>query len=123
MEKTIHFGGKQVRFKSTMATMLTYKRQTGREYLTDVQKLGKIIATDAEGKPLRDANGNPVYNPEALDTEMLCSVAWSLAKTADHSIPAMEEWLDQFDEFPLLTILTELIPMIIQTMRADAKNA
>lgn len=122
MEKTIEFSGQSVRFKSTMKTMLIYKRQTSREYLHDVQKLGNLIATDPHGKPVYDANGKPVYDLRALDTEMLCTVAWALAKTADDDIPPMEDWVDQFDEFPLLTIISELIPMILKTMRADRKN-
>lgn len=123
MEKIIEFAGQKIRFCATMRTMLIYKRQTGREYLADAAELRNIIKTDADGKPLTDQNGKPIVNLAALNTESLCGVAWAMAKTADGSIPPMEEWLDQFDEFPMLTILSELFPLMSAAMKADRKNA
>jgi hypothetical protein len=34
----------------------------------------------------------------------------------------MDDWLDQFDEFPMLTIMTELFPMLSASMKVDRKN-
>ena len=123
MEKTIEFSGQKIRFRATMRTLLIYKRQTGREYLADAAELRNIIKTDADGKPMQDANGKPIIDLSALNTEALCSVAWAMAKTADDSIPPMDDWLDQFEEFPMLTILTELFPLMSAAMKVDRKNA
>lgn len=122
MEKIIEFSGQKVRFRATMRTLLIYKQQTGREYLSDAAELRKIIRTGNDGKPLFDSNGKPVIDLAALNTEALCGVAWALAKTADSSIPPMDDWLDQFDEFPMLTIMTELFPMLSASMKVDRKN-
>lgn len=123
MEKVLQVGGQDVRFRATMKTLLVYKAQTGREYLADVQKLAGLIVTGQDGKPAKDANGKVMINLAALDTEMLCAVAWAMARTADGSILPLEEWLDQFEEFPIMEILAELIPVVNASMKLDAKNA
>lgn len=122
MEKIIEFSGQKIKFRATMRTLLIYKRQTGREYLVDAAALRNIVRTGDDGKPLLDANGKPIIDLAALNTEALCCVAWALAKTADSSIPPMDDWLDQFDEFPMLTIMTELFPMLSASMKVDRKN-
>ena len=35
---------------------------------------------------------------------------------------AFLDWLDQFDEFPMLEILTELFPIMSAAMKVDRKN-
>lgn len=122
MEKIIEFSGHKIPFRATMRTLLIYKRQTGREYLSDAAELRKIIRTGEDGKPLLDANGKPIIDLAALNTEALCGVAWAMAKTADNSIPPMDDWLDQFEEFPMLEILTDLFPLMSATLRIDRKN-
>lgn len=122
MEKIIEFSGHKIPFRATMRTLLIYKRQTGREYLSDAAELRKIIRTGEDGKPLLDANGKPIIDLGALNTEALCGVAWAMAKTADSSIPPMDDWLDQFEEFPMLEILTDLFPLMSATLRIDRKN-
>lgn len=115
MEKTIEFGGKNVTFKANMKTLLIYKAQTGREYLADAASLGNIVQTDE--------NGKKTYNLEALNTELLCAVAWAMARSADKNTPEMYDWLDEFDEFPVMEILSELMPMLTKSIQADRKNA
>lgn len=123
MEKIIEFSGHKIPFRATMRTLLIYKRQTGREYLSDAAELRNIIRTGEDGKPLLDANGKPIIDLAALNTEALCGVAWAMAKTADNSILPMDDWLDQFEEFPMLEILTDLFPLMSATLRIDRKNA
>lgn len=123
MEKTINFSGQDVRFRASMRTLLIYKAQTGREYLADVQKLSNIVVKGKDGKPVIGKDKKPQINLAALDTEMLCAVAWAMARTADKNVPPMDDWLDGFEEFPMLEILTELIPIINASLKVDAKNA
>lgn len=118
MEKTLEFGGKNVTFKSNMKTLLIYKAQTGREYLSDVVNLGEIVKYDDKGNVLKGE-----CNLAALNTELLCTVAWAMARTADKNVPELYDWLDEFDEFPIMTVLNELMPMITKSIKADKKNA
>lgn len=122
MEKTINFAGQDVRFRVSMKTLLIYKAQTGREYLADTQKLSEIVVKDKKGNIVKDVAGKPKIDLSVLDTEMLCGIAWAMAKTADSNVPPMYDWIDQFDEFPILEILTELIPIVNASLKVDAKN-
>ena len=123
MEKTLHFGGRDVKFRATMRTLLLYKQQTGREYMADVQKLSGLVKLGADKKPILGEDGKPIIDLAYLDTEALCAVAWAMAKTADANTAPLMDWLDEFDEFPLLSILADLIPMLNDFMKPDAKNA
>lgn len=123
MEKIIELSGQKITFRATLLTLLIYKQQTGREYLADVAELRNIIKTDADGKPMQDADGKPIIDLSALDTKAMCGLAWAMAKTADGSIPPMEEWLNQFPIMTILTVLTELLPLMSAAMKADRKNA
>lgn len=115
MEKVLNFGGKDVKFRASARALLVYKRQFGREYLADVSGMLGLVSEDKNGKKAVDFS--------KLDTETLCRVAWTLAYTADSSTPQMDDWLDSFDDFPVIEILTELLPMLNSTLKADKKNA
>lgn len=94
--------GRQVKFKSTGALLLRYKAQFGRDALQDIMRL--YDAVDENGR-LKDLS--------ALDLEVFYNLIWTMAKTADPSIPPPMEWLDTFGEFPLVEIIPELMGMIL----------
>lgn len=108
MEKTITIDGKQVRFKSTGATPLRYQTQFGRSFFRDLMGL-----YEGGSKKKVDAN-----DWSKINFEMFYYIAWTLAKTADPSIPEPMEWLDSFDEFPIGEIATELQEMLTQTLQS-----
>ena len=112
MERTLTIDGRQVNFKSTGAFLLRYKAQFKRDGLVDILRL--IGAIDPETKR--------IVNYEALDLEVFYNIVWTLAKTADKNIPEPMIWLDDFDEFPLVDVLTELIDMISSTLESSKKN-
>jgi hypothetical protein len=45
-----------------------------------------------------------------------------MAKTADSSIPEPIEWLEQFDEFPMIEIIPELQDMLLVSMQTSKKK-
>ncbi|WP_089610089.1 hypothetical protein [Dehalobacterium formicoaceticum] len=111
MEKILTIDGRQVKFKSTGAFLLKYKAQFGRDALQDLYKLQTAI----------DKN-NEIINVEALDLEVMYNIAWSLAKTADPSLPPPIEWLDTFSEFPLNDIIPELQEMIQRCLSSTVSS-
>lgn len=118
MEKILTIDGRQVRFKSTGAFLLRYKMQFNKDALQDIVKLQYAV------RETEDENGNKKYvisNIDYLDFEVFYNLIWTLAKTADSTIPTPLEWLDEFDEFPLMDILPELIDMIFNSVSATAK--
>ncbi len=112
MEKILTIDGRQVKFKSTGAFLLKYKAQFGRDALQDIFKLQGSI----------DAKTNELTNYEALDLEVFYNLVWTLAKTADPSIPPPMEWLDSFSEFPLIDIIPEVVDMIFSCLKSTVQS-
>ena len=105
MEKILTIDGRQVKFKSTGAFLLRYKAQFGRDALQDIFRLQSAI--DSKGQ---------IKNIDTLDLEVFYNLIWTLAKTADPSIPPPLEWLDTFGEFPLAEIVPEVIDLIFSSL-------
>jgi hypothetical protein len=114
LEKTITIDGKQVRFKSTGANALRYKMQFRKDYLVEIMKL------DSLGKITNVQDLDP-SSLEGIDFEVFYNIAWTMAKTADPTIPDPITWLDSFDEFPLLEIVPELQEMITSNIQGKKK--
>jgi len=111
MEKILTIDGRQVRFKSTGAFLLRYKAQFGRDALQDILKLQGAID-----------NKNQIKNIDVLDLEVFYNLVWTLAKTADPSIPPPLEWLDEFSEFPLMDIIPEIVDMIFSCLTSTVES-
>lgn len=113
MEKIINISGRDVPFKSTGAFLLRYKAQFGRDALGVLLKMEKTM------KPLMEGNNEAI---ETLDLTSFLEIIWTLAKTADSTIPPPMEWLDTFDEFPLADIIPELQDLILVTIKSSVKS-
>ncbi|WP_124728803.1 hypothetical protein [Staphylospora marina] len=116
MEKTLIIDGKQVRFKATAALPLRYKAQFGRDFFSELLKMGAI-----EKLGNMDTTNVTRADLDGLDFEVFYNVAWCMAKTADPSIPDPITWLDQFDEFPMIEIIPELQDMLLATIQGKKK--
>ena len=103
MEKTIIIDGKEVKFKTTGAIPLRYKQQFGTDFFSALQKI-------SGGKKQSE-----------IDLEVFFNFAWVAAKTADKTIPAPMEWLDSFDEFPIIDLVPELQELLMATMQTKKK--
>ncbi len=104
MEKTLTtLSGRSVRFASTAGLPVRYKAAFGTDMFHDLAEMEK---------------------QQTADISTICQLLWAMAKTADKSIPPVQEWLDSFtDGLPLLVWFSELSPMIAQSMRGEVKNA
>lgn len=112
MEKILTIDGRQVKFKSTGAFLLRYKAQFGRDAIQDIFRLQSSI--DPKTREVKDLS--------ALDLEVFYNLIWTLAKTADPSIPPPMEWLDSFSEFPLVDIIPEVADMIFSCLQSSATS-
>ena len=111
MEKILTIDGRQVKFKSTGAFLLRYKAQFGRDALQDILRIQSAI--DNKGR---------IKNIDTLDLEVFYNLVWTLAKTADPSIPPPLEWLDEFSEFPLMDIIPEIVDMIFSCLTSTVES-
>lgn len=112
MEKILTIDGREIKFKSTGAFLLRYKAQFKRDAIQDIFRLGQAI----------DMETKEIINLDSLDLEVFYNLVWTLAKTADSTIPPPMDWLDGFSVFPLEEILPELIEMIMSTMSGSVAS-
>lgn len=105
MEKTLTIDGKEVHFKSTAATVIRFKAQFGKDFLTEIGKL------NVGGK-------NALNN---LDLTLFYEIAWAFAKTADKTIPNLEDWLDEFEITSLIKSIPEIMEMITGSIQSKKK--
>lgn len=106
MEKIISINGKDVKFKATAGTMLRYRNNFKRDFIKDLIQLQSKFSSKVE-------SGTEF---EMIDLELFERIAWCMVKTADNSIPGIEEWLDDFETFDIMKILPELTTLLIDNM-------
>ena len=113
MEKTLTIDGKEVKFKSTAATPLRYKAQFGKDYFSEIMKM-ESLSNVKQGKV-------SAKDIQKIDFEVFYNIIWVLAKTADKSIKEPLEWLDGFDEFPLMEIIPQIQDLITASLQSKKK--
>lgn len=119
MEKTIIIDDKPVRFKSTGATPLRYKMQFGRDFFAEILTLNALSEIKVNSKGEIDLDN---FDVNKIDFETFYNIAWSLAKTADNSLPDPLTWLDSFDVFPLMDIIPELQDILAAALQQSKKK-
>ena len=123
MEKTLKISGQNVTFRKSGATMFAYKQQTGRNFYSDLSDFLHCAKLDKKGKVIMK-NGVPDIDFEKFDLDYMYYMLHVMARSADSSVPSdMLEWLDSFDEFDVIGIFIELLPMIRNEMKIDEKNS
>lgn len=116
MIKMVEIDGKNILFKSNAATPIRYKQQTGSDFFADILKM-QYLSPLIGAKP----EDIPADVIDKLDFSVLYNVVWTLAKTADNSIPEPLTWFDSFDEFSILDILPEVMDLITSNLKSKKK--
>lgn len=104
MKKDIKIGERIVTMKATALTPIFYKEQFNRDLIRDMQAINKT---------------------KQLDFETISRLAWIFAKSADKSIPDMNEWLEGFEMFDVMLAgsdIVELYGLNSQTNSIPAKK-
>lgn len=127
MEKSVIIDGRPVRFRATGGTMYRYKAQFGREFLADINGIFGFRANEMKkiAKHTKSGDADALidqFDFEKFKLETIYDILWTLAKTADPTIPPPLDWLDSFEQFPVLQIFTEIQDLILANLKTDAKN-
>ena len=103
MEKTLTIDGRDVKFEATAGTPRRYRRDFGRDFMIDFQKLQKELGDKAAGVGDLSVEALTIFE----------NVAYTMAKQADpEHIPATADaWLDSFEMFSIYLILPEIIEL------------
>lgn len=109
METTIKIDGKDVRFKSTAAVPLLYRRKFNRDLFRDIQTVGAAMNGQTAGTSL------PVQAMATFE-----NLAYIMAKhAAPDTVPdTPEEWLDGFSMMPIYAIF----PIILDLWSGNMKG-
>lgn len=116
MEKTITIGGKPVKFKATAGFLYRYRTYFGIEYSADLAKIATISKKIKEGEDVLACS-------EQADTRVFLRALWVYAKTADPTIPDIDLWLDEFEEFNTQEIMSQLKDLFEITNKSLIKNS
>lgn len=131
MIRTIKFDDNHsVEMSSNIGWLLNYRSQFGKDILPDLMPVieslvtlaaslfdgsAEITADEVIAKIDRDALSDLYLSLSNLEFTTIINIAWALAKTADDSIPAPEEWVKQFEVFPFDTLSIEMFKMIAES--------
>lgn len=119
MEKTLTIDGKTVKFKYTAGFVYRYRSYFGIDYSADIAK----IATVSKKIKEEQEKGNDILAlVEQADTRVYLRILWTLAKTADKTIPDIETWLDEFEVFNAQEIISQLTDLLVEANKSLIKN-
>jgi len=131
MEKVIKIGKKEVKLSNNVAWTMEYKDQFGEDILpvilplcaTFIETASTVIAetgkTEISIADLAEAlQGRamdillPVFQTEMV--KLIIDVTWAMAKAADEDIEPPKQWVKQFDEFPLDTVVPAVYSLALK---------
>ena len=125
MEKTLKIDGKNVTFKVTGGTLYRYEQQFKKSFLADAASLSNFEETKKK-KKVKQPDGKITFQDEydftKLNLELVYNISWTMAKTADPSIPDPQAWLDSFETFPITEIIEPIMDMLQKSIEMNPKN-
>lgn len=105
MEKIVTIDGKEVKMKSSAATILLYRARFNEDLTSAMRKLMSAYESDEQ---MTNA-----------DLTIFLNLSYIMAKQADPTIAdSPEEWLDEFEMFSIY----EVIPQIVELWGANQKT-
>lgn len=110
MEKIISVREYSFPVKSTAAILLSYRRNFGRDGMKDLMALVKGVSRKTSKKNEEEAV-MAAFMDGSFEIDTLYRFIWCFAKSADSSIPPMEEWLDTFEVSPL-DFISDVFPQV-----------
>lgn len=111
MIKTINIDNKDIKFSTSFAWMLKYKAQFHED------PASVIIPATLEST--KDKTG--LASIEAIGFVNIARIAWACASVCNREIADPDSWFESFDEFPIVTISTELLPSVFASFNSKKK--
>lgn len=115
MEKTIVIDGKNIKLVSSGATPIIYKNAFGTDFFADLGKFLKVADTATNVKKGQEmAALLPLF--EHGDINIMYNFAWVYAKNADANLKPLDEWLTEFEEFPMFDFLGDVLELVMRSV-------
>lgn len=114
MEKFVTIDNKQVGFKTNGAVPLMYMAQFQKDMIKDILSMG----VTGKGKEKVD---EIEWIRKNVDFMTFFNIAWVYAKAYDKTIAPPMEWLESFDEFPIMDVIEPLQELLEKTLSTKKK--
>lgn len=138
MEKVILISGRNVGFKAAASLPVRYYNATGRDLFVDLQTLAdgtdqvevkpkfwkkKPESSETAGKADKKKPEDVQYRLNRdWNTMVLYGIVHTMARAFDGSInPNTEDWLDEFETFPIFEVFGELKPLLNASLQTSKK--
>ena len=138
MIRTIQIGGQTVEINSSAGWLYSYRNRFGHDILPDIMPILESvlnavasIAEESKGE-FSDETILSAMNNDALvdafikmagmEVVTVFNIFWAMAYNADKSIKGPEEYFNEFETFPLDTIVPEVFKAIVESS-VSSKNA
>lgn len=127
MEKIIIVGEHQFPAKSTAASLFRYKSNFNRDGLRDLIRLANSIpeSKEKDGEEGQEDKNMFANITDDFELDVFFRFLWVFAKTANPSLPPMEEWLDTIDMPPIdfaMGALPQAMDMLSSTIKSTVKS-
>lgn len=127
MRHVVNIDGKDVPLDGGASFIIIYRRYFGRDAITDLlpmMRIGVNVLQALSGQMTDEDMAAAMLAEEQLDAVQMMELIWALAKNADRDIPDFDEFYDQFDEFPVMDVMTEVVLFIVPTLlsKTDKKK-
>lgn len=120
MRKTINIDGRDVKLVSHGATPILYKMEFGTDFFADLITVLKSLG-GISGDGAMDLDKVTYEQLNNLDITVFYQLVYILAKSGNKEIDSMFDWLSDFDEFPILDFLPDIIEMFQQLLTRKKK--
>lgn len=95
MVKTITIGNKEYNLKSSAFTMFSYKNQTGRDFLQDINSLNEKV--NEINKLPKEKQNSAWLNEFSSIMEIALKLAHIMIMEQDRTFKSYDEWLKELD--------------------------
>lgn len=92
------------------------------EILEDVDDAGNIDVKTIAGSISNGTLNNALATFSTMEFITIIQIIWAMAKNADKSIPSIDEWASEIENFPLDVVLPQLFEALTESM-ISSKNA
>lgn len=122
MEKVLIIDNKEVTIKANGYTPVLYKATFKKDLFNNLLSALGGYNRIAQMQHIADEEEIGLELIEELDLTFFYQLLWTNAKSADSSIPPMEEWLSSFDSLPILNHLEDLIEINFANLEGSNKK-
>ena len=120
MRKTIKLENKKsIKINTSWNWAYIYQEYFGHDIIPDlVPAIDAFLKTFTQIVNGEEADDLDIYG---LEITTMTNIVWALAKNADENIPDVNEWLDEYDKFPLDIIVPEVVEALADSMISSKK--